>query len=376
MTPQHPGPRVAVIGGGVLGTSTAAQLAHRGADVTLITEAAVANGASGRSLSWLNSFGSSRSADYHQLRLLGIDRYRTYLARVPGAGDYLKFDGGLTWAADDHTDSDRAAFEHMRRIGYDAHWLTPDEIGQWTPGIDPAALPPGGAIFNPGEGWVDLPQLIRQMVTDLHRYHGRVFADSGPATVEVRGDQVQAVNTGTGHRIEVDAVVLATGADVPGTVAEVGAKIRDATEPALLVRTTPVPTPLRAVINSPRISLRPDPSGALVMDADWAAQQVRLNSDGSYGAPQAAIDGLLSEASAVLLDHPTLTLDSYGAGPKPVPADGDPVLGELAEIRGYFVAFTHSGATLALIAGELLAQQIITGTPSPLLDAFRPTRFT
>ena len=45
------------------------------------------------------------------------------------------------------------------------------------------------------------------------------------------------------------------------------------------------------------------------------------------------------------------------------------------QVRGYHVVFTHSGATLALVVGELLADEIVTGEPSPLLAAFRPGRF-
>jgi glycine/D-amino acid oxidase-like deaminating enzyme len=59
-----------------------------------------------------------------------------------------------------------------------------------------------------------------------------------------------------------------------------------------------------------------------------------------------------------------------------VPADGEPVLGQLGETSGLFVAFTHSGATLALIVGELLASEITTGQPHPLLARFTPGRFT
>jgi glycine/D-amino acid oxidase-like deaminating enzyme len=77
----------------------------------------------------------------------------------------------------------------------------------------------------------------------------------------------------------------------------------------------------------------------------------------------------------VLEGNPNLTAESYGVGPKPVPGDGEPVLGPLAEIPGYHVAFTHSGATLGLIAGELLADEVVSGRPSPLLEAFRPSRF-
>jgi glycine/D-amino acid oxidase-like deaminating enzyme len=48
--PSH----VVVIGGGILGASTAAHLARGGAQVTLVTAGSLGDGASGRSLAWLN----------------------------------------------------------------------------------------------------------------------------------------------------------------------------------------------------------------------------------------------------------------------------------------------------------------------------------
>src|SRR3712207_2822061 len=91
--------RVAVLGGGVLGVSTARYLARGGADVVLLTESRLGSGASGRSLSWLNSAGQ-RSEDYHRLRMIGIDRYRTLACANPGV-DWLRFDGGLTWRGEE-----------------------------------------------------------------------------------------------------------------------------------------------------------------------------------------------------------------------------------------------------------------------------------
>jgi glycine/D-amino acid oxidase-like deaminating enzyme len=87
------------------------------------------------------------------------------------------------------------------------------------------------------------------------------------------------------------------------------------------------------------------------------------------------VRGLLREASAVPAGNPALVLDTFSVGPKPIPADGEPVLGELDAIAGYHVAFSHSGATLGLIVGELLAQQIVSGEPHPMLATFRPGRF-
>ncbi|WP_258065150.1 hypothetical protein [Rathayibacter sp. AY2B3] len=78
----------------------------------------------------------------------------------------------------------------------------------------------------------------------------------------------------------------------------------------------------------------------------------------------------------MLAGNPRLELDSFGAGPKPIPGDGEPVLGAVEEIPGLHALFTHSGATLGLIAGELIALEILSGEPSPLLRPFRSSRFS
>jgi glycine/D-amino acid oxidase-like deaminating enzyme len=368
-------PRVAVIGGGVLGVSTALHLGREGADTVLVTEADLASGATGRSLSWLNSFGGNRSDAYHALRVLGIDRYRTLSDRAEESHAWLKFDGGLTWAAPGDTDRHRAAFAAMRRHGYDAHWLRRDQVADWTPGVDPAAIPDDGAIFNPGEGWVDLVHLVRHLAAQFSTAGVELIANSGQTQLEVRGDRVTGVVTGAGQRLAVDAAVLATGPDVPTTLAKLGVRVPDATPHALLVQTSPIDTALRATLNTPHVSVRPTPSGALAMDSDGAAEEVIVHPDGSYEVKDATIDGLLQHASALLAGHPELRADWYGVGRKPIPGDGEPVLGTVDQLRGLSVAFSHSGATIGLIAGELLARQIVTGAAEPLLAPFQPGRF-
>ena len=367
-------PRVVVVGGGVLGTSAAAHLVREGAQVVLITERELGSGASGRSLSWLNSFGNLRSPAYHQLRTLGIDRYRTLAARSP-ACEFVRFDGGLTWPAAGEGERFRDHLRHMHAIGYDAIRLQPDEVADWTPGVASSAISPDGAIFNPGEGWADLPQLIQTLADRFRAAGGQVVEHIGPARVVQDDQRVTGVVTADGDRFDADAVLLATGPDVPATLDDLGVTVPDATPLALLVKTRPVATSLRAVLNTPRVSLRPTPDGALVMDSDAAAEQVIGDEHDGYEVKDSTVDDLLAEATAVLDGHPRLEAECFGVGRKPIPGDGDPVLGAIDQLPGLSVAFTHSGATLALIAGELLAREIVTGTPSPLLASFNARRF-
>lgn len=373
MTERVHASRVAVVGAGVLGAATAAALTKEGAQVTLITDAKPSSGASGRSLSWLNSYGR-RGEPYHQLRMLGLDRYRS-LASRNDVGAWLRFDGGLTWAPSGQPDKHQADFDHMRQNGYDARWLSREEVAATIPGVDPAAIPDEGAIFNPSEGWVELPPLVDHLVDELVAAGGTVVTDAGPSTVVVSDGAVSGVRTASGDMYEADAAVLATGPAVPATLAELGVVIPDATPVSLLVRTPPVDAALRAVLNTPRVAIRPTPDGSLVMDAGWSEREVVTREDGTHQVSDTTISGLLKEGSRVLAGNPTLELASYGVGPKPIPGDGEPVVGEVPGVRGYHVVFTHSGATLALIVGELLARQIVTATPHPLLSSFRPDRF-
>lgn len=365
---------VIVVGGGIFGVSTAVHLARRGIATTLVNDGPLAGGASGRSLAWLNS-SRKRSPEYQQLRMVGIDRYRTLSAKYPDA-DWLRFDGGLTWDADDASNEIAAVFAHERDLGYDALHLSASDIAAITPGIDASTVTPQGAIFNPGEGWVDLPSLIKILAAEFTQRGGTLVTDAGRATVTVEGRRATGVTTTSGRRFDADAVLLATGGAVPGMVAEAGQHIADGTPIALLVRTKPLNLPLKAVLNTPRVAIRPTPDGALALDSAWSEEEVVVRPDGTYDIRDSTIQGLLEEASKILEGNPKLEFASYGVGPKPIPGDGEPVFGQLKGIEGYYVAFSHSGATLGLIAGELLAGEIADKTEHPLLARFRPDRFS
>ncbi|WP_210414592.1 NAD(P)/FAD-dependent oxidoreductase [Microlunatus elymi] len=127
------GSSTVIIGAGVIGVSTAVQLARRGADVTLVTAGDPADGASGRSLAWLNSAARS-DGPYHRLRLSGLDRYRRYAADHPEAE--VHFTGALNWAGPG--DSYRARHDLETSAGYPSRWLSPDEVARAVPGVDPA----------------------------------------------------------------------------------------------------------------------------------------------------------------------------------------------------------------------------------------------
>ena len=362
--------RVVVLGGGALGVSSALQLAKRGAAVTLVTEAELCSGASGRSLSWLNSAGE-RSTPYPALRMAGIDRYRTLFADDPSR-DWLRFDGGLYWAADDLSGT-RARHTYEKAHGYDSRLVTRDSLAQADAQVEGEALAQE-AIFNPGEGWVSLPHLVAHLAHQLRALGGEIVEHAGKCEVVRSGQRASGIRLASGDILHADAVLVACGPATPDVVAPLGVTIPNGSPVSMLVITAPSAHGLKAVLNTPRAAVRPNPGNTFALDHDWYEEDIQQQADGSYSIDERVVAQLAAEASKLMKGEP-LRAASWKLGLKPIPGDGEPVLGELESVPGCFVAFTHSGATLALIAGELLAEEILTGEKQPMLESFRPARF-
>jgi glycine/D-amino acid oxidase-like deaminating enzyme len=62
-------------------------------------------------------------------------------------------------------------------------------------------------------------------------------------------------------------------------------------------------------------------------------------------------------------------------GLRPMPADGEPIVGPVAELPGLYVAVLRSAVTLAAAVGRLVARELVDGAVEPLLAGCRPDRF-
>jgi glycine oxidase len=92
---------------------------------------------------------------------------------------------------------------------------------------------------------------------------------------------------------------------------------------------------------------------------------------------EAGVRAITSHAQEIAPAVGRLPLIDSWAGLRPRAPDDWPIVGASREVKGLFYATAHyrNGILLAPLTGKLLAEQIMTGQASPLINAFSPDRF-
>ncbi len=360
---------VAVIGAGIVGAATAWRLAEAGARVLVLEGSTVAAGATGSSFSWLNAVSKEPEA-YHRLNALGMAEYE---AVGRALGEEVRRGGGcLEWA--DTEDGARRLAERVARLrarGYAVRWLDHREATELEPGLLLGGVE--AVAYYERDGWVDAPTVTRALLARTRALGGAVREGAPVTALHTDGRRVAAV-VAAGTRIGTGAVVICAGTGTPALTGMLGVSVPLAHRPGLLAVTTPVPAgTLSRVVYAPGVHARPDVSGGLRLGAEDVDV---LASEGTPAEPPPRwADVLVARLRAALRIPPATRVQRVFIGVRPVPADGVSVVGRLPGWDNVYVAVTHSGVTLGPLLGRLLATEVTTGRPDPLLAPFRPDRF-
>jgi glycine/D-amino acid oxidase-like deaminating enzyme len=357
--------KVAVIGAGIVGTSVAHRLSEGGAEVVMIDGAEPGSGTTSTSFAWINA-NNKLPRDYFELNVAGMREHERLRDEI-GDG-WLHPTGNLIWAANDEQTNLEERVERLRSWSYAAEMLPAATVNEkLEPG---AALPEIRIAHFPEESWVDAPALTRRLVEAAVRNgaHER-FGDA------VHGIEVES--KGVTLRLEdgevhADAVVNATGAKAASVAEMVGRELPLDVFPGLLMRIAVPGDPLRHLMHTPRINVRPDGPGYVLLHHDSVDEQL---TDDFAGTEYPLCAELLERARLVLPALAEAEVVEVRFGMRPVPADGHSCVGALSAIPDYYEAVTHSGVTLGPLIGRLLAREILTGEIDPLIAPFRADRF-
>ena len=205
-SPMQGSADVVIIGGGVMGASTAYHLAVRGCtNVVLLEARTLAAVGTGHS-------GSIVRQHYSQdvttlLALRSVEMFENFEALTGRSGVFHQT-GWLKLGPPDVVGAMDDNSNRHRELGVDVEEVPLEDLPAFVPGINTDGL--GAALFEPRSGYAD-PVATTQGFASRAQQLGAAVYEGTPATgITVAGDRVTGVETGAGH-ISSPVVVNATG---------------------------------------------------------------------------------------------------------------------------------------------------------------------
>lgn len=362
--PSHA--RVVVVGGGIMGCSTAYHLAKAGvSEVILLERHSLTSGSTFHAAGLVGQLRSSASIT----RLLGdsVALYET-LEKETGQATGWKRCGGLRLACNRErmTELERQATT-ARSFGLEMHLLTPSEAKALWPLMQIDDLV--GAAFLPSDGAAS-PADIAQALARGARMHGaRLVERCGVSGVRVRDGRVGGVATDRGD-IACEVVVNCAGrwAGEFGRLAGVRVPVVSVEHQFLISEPIDGVTPDLPTLRDPdRLTYYKEEVGGLVMGG-YEPNPVPCEPDDEPPGELLAPDFDHFQPLADLAVGRIPALETAGIrqlvnGAEAFTPDGSFILGEAPELPGYFVGagFNAYGIAAGGGAGKALAAWIEAG---------------
>ncbi|MDJ0895345.1 MAG: FAD-binding oxidoreductase [Alphaproteobacteria bacterium] len=366
---------IVVVGGGIIGLFTAWRLAEAGARVTVLERGRPGAGTTSASFAWLNASAKAGHPAYFDLNTAGLEAWHAAAAAHPELTASFHHTGAIWWWPNDAAAERDEMARFLTARDYGCAVLDEAALAAAEPGL---SFPDGTTgLLTPGEGWVDGPAAAKGLITLIQSAGGAVVPDAAVTGPLLDGDRLAGVMVGEEHH-HADTVVVTGGVDS----ADLLTRLTGRNAPALGLRRVPgllMRARYRSGRGVPRHVLWPGQEGGL---------HLRPDGDGHIFAGSDTVDEILAgedEAAACdalevalrdkLVDPATLDgAPEHKIGVRPVPADGLPVVGQVPDWPGLWIAVSHSGITLAPAIGDLLARAIVGQDEAAIPGPFRAAR--
>ena len=350
---------VVVVGGGVVGASTAYHLAAAGVEHVVLLERAdtVATGSTGACAGGFRHQFSSRINI--ELSLASVPMILGFTQEHGLPLDVVQ-DGYLFLVRNEHDwDEFRAGAELQRSLGIDTQLLAPDEAADIAPGI--AIDDVVGATFCSDDGIADPSGLTQGYATLARRAGADLRLGVEVVAIETDGDAVSAVRTVEGS-IATPAVVNAAGPWAGTLAATAGVRLPLEPIPRMVVTTGPFPgVPARRTLvidAATTYYFHKEGDGVLTgMGGRDERPSFSTNVDLRFIEEE-----LLPTAIRVFPPIEHAGLARMWAGLYEMTPDRHPIIGE-SPVRGLFLAngFSGHGFQHAPVVGKLIAELIVEG---------------
>ncbi|HZI43907.1 MAG TPA: FAD-binding oxidoreductase, partial [Ilumatobacter sp.] len=361
--------RAVVVGGGIVGCSTAYHLAHLGwTDTVLLERDRLTSGSTFHAAGLVGQLRPN--ANVTQLLGYSVDLYRRLEAET-GQATGWKMNGGLRLACNPER------WEEVKRqattatsFGLEMQLLSPSEAREVWPLMEIDDLV--GAALLPTDGQANPSDITMALAKGARMAGATVLEETPIVAIEVADGRITGVVTGHG-RIECEIVVLCAGQWTRQLAASVGVNVPLVSVQHQYVITEPmgVPRDLPTLRDPDRLTYYKEEVGGLVMGGyepnplPWVTRVPDdfafrlLDPDWEHFAPTMELAAGRVPALA------EVGINRLVNGPESFTPDGMFILGEAPELRNCFVGagFNAFGIAAGGGAGMALAQWVVDGAP-------------
>ncbi len=412
---------VVVIGGGVIGVSTALSLAERGADVLLLEKGRIAGEQSSRNWGWCRTAG--RDLAEVPLAIESVRMWEAMSTRVGGDVGFTRAGTVYVCGTQREMDGHAAWLETARDYQIGSRLLNADETAALLP---ESARRWVGALHTPNDGRAEPAHAVPLMAQAARRHGATVVQNCAVRGLDLQGGRVAGVITERG-RVACEAVVLAGGAWSRLFCGNAGVDFPQLRILGSVFRTAPIAGPdhtvggadfafrkrrdggytvaqrnametpitpdsfrqfrpfLPALIQQRReLRLRASPSAFMAewrTKRRWAMDEITPFEQTRVLDPAPSPANLAQGQANLVRAFPGFAgmqvVESWG-GMVDVTPDGVPVIGPVPGIDGFFLAsgFSGHGFGIGPGAGHLMADLVTAARPIVEAAPYRFERFT
>ena len=367
-----------VIGGGILGASTAHFLATLGFGQVVLLEkltlAAVSTGHTG---------GAIRTAYSNpvtiQLALRGLEMFTDAREQLGGDCGFRRC-GYLVLAGADELEPSRAMMRAQVAQGVEVEEIGVDEIRSRWPEIDLAPGAVASGLFEPMSGVAEGTKTTRTLVASAEAHGLTAFEGVAATGIRRKGGAITAVETDRGD-IDTPVVVNAAGGwgRRVGLWVDLNYSFRWSRETDIVLNVPFNTGHLPWISDAPmRQYIRPDPPGQLCIGLGWPKEVEPLDIDDYNPDPDGPTrERILQKALRRIPAAAEQTYDHGWASMYTITDDWHPIVGPEPDIPGYYACVAGNGHCFKLgpPIGESLAHVIIGSTPPVDLHPLRGSRF-
>lgn len=370
---------VVVIGGGVIGTSTAFHLARMGAgDVVLLERSQLAAGATGMSSGLVRMhYDNALEAE---IAFKSFETFRRFDEIVGGDCGFTRT-GFVRTVKPHNLVALRANVGMLQRLGVNTWLLSAAELYKTAPYLTTDDIPV--VAYEPDSGYAD-PHLTTLGFAAAARRHGaRIFQGVPVSGIEQHKGRVSGVQTPQG-RIAAPVVVNAAGpwGALVAALAGVSLDLTVIHHQVAVVETPPeVPWPHLTIIDGPHHNyLRPESGRLTLVGGDHDDRPIGADQLDTYstGLTPATRDRVLERLCARVPAMAKGGVRKGHAGIYANTSDRHALMGPAPGVEGFYcaVGFSGHGFKEAPVVGQAMAELILEGQARVVdITPLRLTRF-